>query len=95
MENKKEWIDFLIQKGKLRLTEEERARFENDFDVFAMQLKELDKIDLTDVRPVSTPFVEYENVLRDDELVINKTEKILENASNTKDGYILLKKEDK
>ncbi len=95
MENKKEWIDFLIKKGKFRLTEEERARFDNDFEVFAMQLKALDEFDLTDVRPVSTPFVEYENVLRDDEVVINKSEKILENASNTKDGYILLKKENK
>ncbi len=95
MENKKEWIDFLIQKGKFRLTEEERARFENDFDVFAMQLKGLDDFDLTDVKPVSTPFVEYENILRSDDVVINKAEKILENASNTKDGYIILKKEDK
>ncbi len=93
MENRKEWIDFLIEKSKFRLTEEEKAKFENDLEIFILQLKELDDFDLTDVKPIVTPFVEYENNLRDDDIVINKTEKILDNASNTKDGYILLKKE--
>ncbi len=95
MENKKEWIDFLIKKAKFELTEEERTKFEKDLDVFADQLKMMDRFDLTDVRPMSTPFIEYENTLRNDDNVVNKTEKILENASNTKDGYILLKKEEK
>ncbi len=95
MENKKEWIDFLIKKSKFRLTEEEKAKFENDLEIFVLQLKQLDEFDLEGVKPIVTPFVEYENNLRDDEIVITKTEKILENASNTKDGYILFKKESK
>ncbi len=95
MENRKEWIDFLIKKSKFRLTEEEKTKFENDLEVFISQLKQLDEFDLSDVKPIVTPFVEYENNLRDDQIEITNTEKILENASNTKDGYILLKKENK
>ncbi len=93
MENKKEWIEFMLSKAKFKLTEEEKIKFEKDLETFENQLKELDKFDLSDVRPIATPFVKYESILRDDEDVINNSDKILENASNTKDGYILLEKE--
>ncbi len=95
MENKKEWIEFLVTKSKFKLTEEEKNKFENDLDIFEEQLKDLDKINLEGVRPIATPFVKFESDLRDDDNVVNKSEMILENASNTKDGYIILKKENK
>ncbi len=95
MENKREWIEFLLKKSKFQLTEEEISKFEKDLDIFTEQLKELDKFNLDDVRPISVPFDEIRNVLRDDSEVINKPEKIIDNASNSKDGYIFLKKGDK
>ncbi len=96
MENKKQWIDFLLKKSKFKLTEEEISKFEQDLDVFIEQLKSLDNIDLTNVRSTTTPFNKNENILReDDDIVVNKPEIVLENASKTKDGYIFLEKEEK
>ncbi len=94
MENKREWIEFLIKKGQLKLTEEEITKFEKDLDVFSEQLKELDEFDLDGAEAIVTPFVEITNTLRDDSNVVNKSEMLVENASNSKDGYILLKKEE-
>lgn len=93
MENKRKWIEFLIEKAKFNLSEEEIIKFENDLEDFETKLKALDEIDLEGVSPSVVPFVEFESELRDDNLEINKSELVLENASNTKDKYVLLKKE--
>ncbi len=95
MENKKEWINFLTEKAKFKLTPEEIERFEKDLSEFQEQLKTLDNFDLSNVEPMRAPFEVTENELRDDSNVVNNSEIIVENASNSKDNYILLKKEDK
>lgn len=95
MENRNEWIDFLIKKAKFNLTTEEKNKFDNDLKIFEEQLKDLDKIDLENVKPISAPFIKYENNLRDDSDVMNLSDEIVSNSSNSKDGYIFLKKENK
>ncbi len=96
MENKKEWIDFLLEKSKFRLTEEEKSRFEQDLDTFIEQLKFLEEFNLEGVEPQVTPFEKNETILRPDvEVDKNNKEIILHNASKTKDGYIFLEKEEK
>ncbi len=93
MENNREWIEFLIKKGQIKLTEKEKARFEKDLEIFATQLKELDEFDLEGAEAIVAPFEEITSVLRDDSNVINNADGLVEGASNSKDGYILLKKE--
>ncbi len=96
MENKKEWIEFLLGKSKFKLTEEEKTKFEKDLDVFVEQLKYLDEFNLEGVHPQVAPFQKKENILRDDETYSsNKSDIILDNASKVKNGYIFLEKEDK
>ncbi len=95
MENKKEWIDFLLKKSKFELTEEEKDRFEKDLELFIEQLKIMDEFDLENVKPMVTPFNKSENTLRQDSIVeVNDNKTILENASKEKEGYIFLEKEE-
>ncbi len=91
MKNKKQWIDFLTKKAKFKLTDEEVSKFEKDLDIFIHQLKDLDKFDLSNIEPISMPFVKQENLLRDDDVIENNSNMIVSNASNSKNGYILLK----
>lgn len=96
MENKREWIEFLLKKSKFQLTEEEMVQFEKDLDVFLQQLQDLDRFDLEGVEPQTMPFDKKESILRPDEVVVeNRPEQILKNASKVKDGYIFLEKEEK
>lgn len=96
MENKREWIDFLLKKSKFNLTEEEKIQFDKDLDIFIEQLKSLDDFELDSVRPQTAPFEKKETMLRPDvEVIKNRREIVLENASKVKDGYIFLDKEDK
>ncbi len=90
----KDRLEFLLKKAKLSLTEDETNKFIEDWKIFQEQLKVLDNFDLSNIEPMRQPFENEENLLRDDSEVFNREEGILENASETKDGYIFLKKKE-
>ncbi len=91
----KDKLEFLLDKAKLNLTKEEKEKYINDWKKFQEDLKLLDNFDLSNVEPLRQPFENEENSLRDDSIVNNIHEGILENASENKDDYILLKSNDK
>ncbi len=83
-------IKFLLEKAKLKLTDEEYSKFLVDYENFKNDLKILDNFDLLWVDELRQPFETNKNFLRKDipEKVDNKI--ILENASKTKDNYVFL-----
>lgn len=83
-------INFLLEKSHLKLTSEEFKSFEKDLVSFQNDLKILDNYDVKNVEPLRQPFEKNESILRDDNIVENNSYRIIENASNSKDGYILL-----
>lgn len=98
--NYKNKIEFLLEKAKFNLTNEEKVKFEKDLIDFKDAISIFDNFDLEDVEAIRKPFVKSENFLREDipETDLESEENykiIMKNASNTKDGYILLKKGDK
>ncbi|BDU67634.1 MAG: hypothetical protein TYPL_2870 [Candidatus Tyloplasma litorale] len=92
MENKNDWIDFLLKKAKFNLTDEEKIKFSKDLEIFQEELKFLDSFDLEKIEPLRVPFENQESSLREDENIKNNSKKILENASSSKEGFIFLEK---
>ena len=89
MEIKKR-ISFLLEKSHFKLTPKEMMKFEKDFLVFKKDLEILDRYNTDNVEPLRQPFEKNENVLRDDNIIENNSTCIVNNSSNSKDGYILL-----
>ena len=89
METKKR-ICFLLEKSHLKLTPKEMIEFEKDFLIFKEDLKILDKYNTDNIEPLRQPFEKNENILRDDEIIENNSTCMVNNSSNSKDGYILL-----
>lgn len=92
----KDRLIYLLNKANLKMSEEEIERYLKDWQEFQEDLKLFDNFDLKGIEPLRQPFENEENLLRDDSIVENNSEAILENASDSKDGYIFLaKKEEK
>lgn len=87
-----ERLEHLLKRAKFNLTDEEKLLYKNDLEKFKKQLLILDGFDLSEVKPLRQPFEKVEDFLREDIAEEKESNKILENASKTKDGYIFLEK---
>ncbi len=83
-------INFLMEKAHLKLSPEEIKQFEKDLVQFKDDLKILDEYSVENIEPLRQPFEKSASILRDDNLVENNSSKIMENSSNSINGYVLL-----
>lgn len=89
-------INLLLEKSHLKFSSEEIIKFEKDFLLFKEDLKILDRYDIKNTKPLRQPFEKNSEILREDNIFENNSSNIVDNASDSKDGYIFLsnKKED-
>lgn len=82
MKNKEEIIKHLEEVTKIKLTEEEKAKFLIDLEKFHNSLKSFDVFDLTNVKPSFRPYPVESSFLRSDEVHIENTKNIDTNSYN-------------
>ena len=89
-------INSLLKNARFDLTEEELERFEVDYKEYLDMIKVFKEFDLEEVEMARTPFPNLvdDKRLRDDDIIINNDIRVLEQASKTKDGYIVLEEDD-
>ena len=93
--NIKDEIKLLLKNARFDLTEEEFTRFEKDYQEYLDMIKVFNDFDLEDVEEARAPFfyLEEDSTLRDDDVILNNNWRVLEQASKTKDGYIVLEED--
>ena len=85
-------IELLLKNARFNLSEDEMKRFRKDFDEYLDMIKVFDDFDLENVKGARGPFqyLEDDSTLRDDNIIFNNDVRVLEQASKTEDGYIVL-----
>jgi aspartyl/glutamyl-tRNA(Asn/Gln) amidotransferase C subunit len=88
-------INILLKNARFDLTEEEKELFKKDFEVYLDMIKVFKEFDLSNVKEARAPFeyLESDDTLRDDSVVFNNSIRVLEQASKTEDGYIVLEED--
>jgi aspartyl/glutamyl-tRNA(Asn/Gln) amidotransferase C subunit len=88
-------IDVLLKNARFDLTEKERELFKKDFETYLDMIKVFEDFDLVNVKEARAPFeyLESDDTLRDDNIIFNNAVRVLEQASKTEDGYIVLEED--
>jgi aspartyl/glutamyl-tRNA(Asn/Gln) amidotransferase C subunit len=92
MATSRESIKKLLKNARFDLSESELERFEKDYQEYLDMIKVFNDFDLDNVEKARGPFkyVQSDKVLRDDNIINNNDVRVLEQASKTEDGYIVL-----
>lgn len=88
-------IDKILKLARIEIEEEEKKQIEKEFLAILDFIKEIEKIDISNVKPMNYPQEIY-NVMREDkenqkENQKMKRKKLLNAAPDTKDNYIKVK----
>ncbi|MFW9878814.1 MAG: Asp-tRNA(Asn)/Glu-tRNA(Gln) amidotransferase subunit GatC [Candidatus Thorarchaeota archaeon] len=84
----KETIDHISKLALLELSEEEKEKLAKEIGDILSYFKKLDKLDTSDIKPMTHPIEDLKNVFREDipRKSLSTTE-ALKNAKHKKDGY--------
>ncbi len=84
----KETIDHIAKLALLDLSEEEKVKLAKEVGDILNYFKKLDKLDTSNIKPMTHPIDGLKNVFREDiPWESLSTEDALKNAKHTKDGY--------
>lgn len=90
----KEEVRHIAKLARLGLTEKEVEKFQKDLSSILDYFEKLKEVDIAGVEPTSHSVL-VENIMREDKetekLKNRKTEKLLELAPETKEGYLKVK----
>lgn len=85
-------VEYVAKLAKLKLSENEKKRFQKELDRIIRYIDQLNQVDTENVSPTSH-VVPMENVLREDKVKSFLTqEEALANAPDKKDGYFRVPK---
>lgn len=85
-------VEYVAKLAKLKLSENEKKRFQKELDRIIRYIDQLKQVDTENVPPTSH-VLPMENVLREDEVKPSLTqEEALANAPDKKDGYFRVPK---
>ncbi len=87
----KEEVWHIAKLARLGLTEEEVEKFQKELSSILDYIEKLTKVDVSNIEPLSHPFV-ADNVSRKDEVLLTGSgEKLLKLAPEEKKGYLKVK----
>jgi len=92
MDIKKE-IEILMDKAKLTMTPEEIELYSKDLLEYRKGIEIFRKLDLEGVKPADFAFEVETDHLRSDDVVSNNPEGLVERASKSENGYIVLEED--
>lgn len=86
-------IETLLKNARFDLTQEEKERFEKDYESFLASVKLLEEADLSKYEMLKRPLenTNDSDVLRSDDIIANNPWRVMEQASATEGDYIKLK----
>lgn len=85
-------VEYVAKLAKLKLSEEEKKKFQKELDKIIKYIDQLNQVDTENV-PITSHIVPMENVLREDKVKPSLTqEEALANAPDKKDGYFRVPK---
>lgn len=90
----KEEVKHIAKLARLGLTEKEIKKFQKELSKILDYIEKLKEVDVENVEPTSHSIL-FENVMREDkerEKLKMKSEKLMELAPETKNGYLKVKK---
>jgi len=87
----KEEVKHITKLARLEITDKEIAKYQKDLSSVLDYMEKLEKVNVSEVEPMSHPFF-IENVVRKDEVLNKKDNGKLRNmAPDKKDNYIKVK----